>query len=100
MDAPSLKALHQRTWLPSSHRFTVRDPSGLEAPRIIAALESQRENPNCAVPLRVGLLSLQQARPCVEANECASRCNGNDGSSCVNLGVLYADGNGVTQDDG
>ncbi len=29
-DARSFKALHQRTRLPSGHRFTVRDPSGLE----------------------------------------------------------------------
>ena len=40
-DARNFKVLHQRTRLPSSHRFTVRDPSGLEAPRIIAALAAQ-----------------------------------------------------------
>ena len=37
-DARNFKALHQRIRLPSSHRFTVRDPSGLEFPRTIAAL--------------------------------------------------------------
>gem|GEM_PF-4867256 len=39
-DAKNLKALHQRTWLPSSHRCIGRDPSRAEVHRLNAALSS------------------------------------------------------------
>jgi hypothetical protein len=40
VDAKNLKALHQRTWLPSSHRCIVRDPSRAEVHRLNADLAS------------------------------------------------------------
>jgi TPR repeat protein len=63
-----------------------------------ASHESGKESANCAVPLRIGLLSLEQARPCGEVSECIPRCKTGDAGSCATLGVMYANGNGVPQD--
>ena len=38
--ARNFKVLDQRAGLPSNHRFTVRDPSGLEAHQLGAALKN------------------------------------------------------------
>src|SRR5664279_4030898 len=47
-DAKNLKALHQRTWLPSSHRCIVRDPSRAEVHRLNADLIYSKMYPRVA----------------------------------------------------
>jgi TPR repeat protein len=60
--------------------------------------ESQKEHANCAVPLRIGLLPLMQARVCTEPGECQSRCEALDNESCMILGFMYLVGKGVPRD--
>jgi TPR repeat protein len=60
-----------------------------------ASHKSQSENVDCAVPLRIGLLSLARARPCSDPSECQSRCMDEDAPSCVVLGAMYSQGNDV-----
>ncbi|MET0792300.1 MAG: tetratricopeptide repeat protein [Polyangiaceae bacterium] len=63
-----------------------------------ASHASQTENASCAVPLRIGLLPLAQARACVEPTECESRCAESDPGSCVLLASMYVNGDGVAKD--
>jgi uncharacterized protein len=64
-----------------------------------ASHKSQTENGNCAVPLRIGLLALEQARTCMDPAECESRCTKSDTGSCVVLGDMFLTGSGVQKDE-
>jgi uncharacterized protein len=70
------------------------DPAACEASH-----QSQTENVNCAVPLRVSLRPLEQARACSEATECQARCAASEMSACMMLGGMYLGGNGVAKDE-
>jgi len=59
---------------------------------------TQNESVGCSTPLRLVLLSLAETRECIGAAECQSRCDGGDNQSCVNLGGIYLNGNGVPPD--
>ncbi|HEY6562745.1 MAG TPA: tetratricopeptide repeat protein [Polyangiaceae bacterium] len=69
------------------------DPKSCEDSR-----KTRREDLGCATPLRLTLMPLAETRECIGVAECQARCNGGEAASCVSLGGIYLNGNGVPAD--
>jgi TPR repeat protein len=70
------------------------DPKSCEDSR-----RTRSENIGCSAPLRLVLLPLAEMRECIGPAECQARCDaGGENFSCVNLGGMYLNGNGVPAD--